>query len=680
MAKKIHDIKKRPKRLAGEETKRSFGHHDFWGGVIPLKHHKTKSKKDHSKTAKRILIASFVVCVVGLIYGQAVLTRTRLSISLSNSQTYLQSSIEAIDKGDWQKAISESNKASSEIIKIQKKLQAFGQDSQMLQLIALHSRFVTAQILLETTAQLLDTVKQGKDVIAGSVGLFNGMNLEHNKDLNISVPSQQIDDYLSKSRQTIAEVNIKISKINNRDLAGLAVNRQQILSLLSGLDQKLALMQRDGIAALNWLVPKNGKRNILVLFQNNSELRGSGGFLGSYAVLRTENGQIKKIDFQTNIYKLDTSFLQKTKIAAPQEFANLANGMWSLRDSNYAADGPESFTKVLEFYQLESGEALDGVIALDTTLVNDLLALAGPIEMPAYGLTISDQNFLKDVEYQVERGYFLSPNGKTENEPKKILADMMPLLFAKITNAAKKGQGMELIKLLEKEISSKHLIFYSTDSNIHAYLSKQNWSAEIKSGNYDYLLSHSTNIGGGKSSLNVTEEVDDTISITPDGFVNHAVTIKRSHSGDGNWPDAANINLMRMFLPVGSKINNFSAVSGNFWPQMQKSHAINPVYYTGSEAGKDKISFWMNTAPKSSSEATFHIASSYQIDLKRDDPEYILLIQKEAGTMPAHYQLTVNLPPNLEFINSSSQKPIHSVNLNFDLNKDKKIVLNLHKK
>src|SRR3990170_4541930 len=46
----------------------------------------------------------------------------------------------------------------------------------------------------------------------------------------------------------------------------------------------------------------------LILFQNNAELRSSGGFIGSYAVLEIEKFEIKNLFFNTNIYALDNLF------------------------------------------------------------------------------------------------------------------------------------------------------------------------------------------------------------------------------------------------------------------------------------------------------------------------------------------------------------------------------------
>src|SRR3990167_3413080 len=43
----------------------------------------------------------------------------------------------------------------------------------------------------------------------------------------------------------------------------------------------------------------------LILLQNNAELRGGGGFLGSFAVVEIATNSVKKYYFESNIYKKD---------------------------------------------------------------------------------------------------------------------------------------------------------------------------------------------------------------------------------------------------------------------------------------------------------------------------------------------------------------------------------------
>src|SRR5690606_35820438 len=58
-------------------------------------------------------------------------------------------------------------------------------------------------------------------------------------------------------------------------------------------------------------------RTVLVLFQNNAELRPSGGFPGSFATLNASSGIVRGFNFGQNIYKLDAAFSDWTANRAP---------------------------------------------------------------------------------------------------------------------------------------------------------------------------------------------------------------------------------------------------------------------------------------------------------------------------------------------------------------------------
>ncbi|HCX28112.1 MAG TPA: hypothetical protein DHI91_03160, partial [Candidatus Portnoybacteria bacterium] len=53
-------------------------------------------------------------------------------------------------------------------------------------------------------------------------------------------------------------------------------------------------------------------------------------------------------------------------------------------DANWFADFPSSAKKIMSFYEKAGGSTADGVISLTPTIIERLLSMTGPIEMPAY--------------------------------------------------------------------------------------------------------------------------------------------------------------------------------------------------------------------------------------------------------------------------------------------------------
>ena len=405
-----------------------------------------------------------------------------------------------------------------------------------------------------------------------------------------------------------------------------------------------------------------GRKSYLILFLNNTEIRPGGGFLGSFARLDLENGEIKNIDFEKNIYTLDKSFLAAgNKVTPPKELQAITT-YWTMRDANMSADFSESSKKVAWFYQQESGEPVDGVIALDTTLFRNLLKIVGPIVMPEYGLSITDQNFLSDVQYQVEIGYYQNQANWAENQPKEILADMMPKFLAalfKTQNLAKVGREIML------GIAEKHLLFYFTADKLEDLSDGINAAGKIHKSSGDYLYSSDANLGGYKSSLEVAETLRQSVEIKNDGSVSEKLSILRKHNGSYNWPDGINNNFVKVYLPLATKVEAVNFISGDNNPHSEPAKAEEKKWNQAVEFDKNVVSFWQNTKPGEQSQTDIDYSREKAIALSGDAFDYQITIQKQQGVECLVWQLDLVYPEgwqpqNVEGYDSQNRRIILS--------------------
>ncbi|MBI4029828.1 DUF4012 domain-containing protein [Candidatus Berkelbacteria bacterium] len=287
----------------------------------------------------------------------------------------------------------------------------------------------------------------------------------------------------------------------------------------------------------------------LMLFGNNAEIRGSGGFLGSFAVLEIRNKKIKKIFFETNVYQKDRGYEAKSQTLLPEFFQDEWKGIkTSFVNSNWPADFREATAQsTLPVYEEIWSDNIDGVAVIQASLVLEALKLTGPILLKDADLAITSENFLKEIQYRVETGYFDDPNNVLINQPKTILADFLPLFWQKLVTLPKR----EIYTFAQKMLQEKNLVFYFKDETRQRIVEKKNWAGTVvKTGQKNYLYINNTNIGGRKSSLNVKEEVELKVNAE-----NKAVLkIKRRHIGDGKWPDSENKNYTRVYAPYGSEL------------------------------------------------------------------------------------------------------------------------------
>ncbi|MDD5464158.1 MAG: DUF4012 domain-containing protein, partial [Candidatus Moranbacteria bacterium] len=221
---------------------------------------------------------------------------------------------------------------------------------------------------------------------------------------------------LAAAQENIDRISIDDLPEDKRDKFLLVKN--QLPDLLSAMDLFL-----NNSHILADLLGGNGPRKYLFLFQNNSEMRATGGFIGSYGLLDISNGHVKNF-FIDGIFNPDGQL--KDKIVPPFPIQKIS-ASWSMHDSNWFADFPMSAKKAISFYEKTGGPTADGVITLTPTVMQKLLEITGPIEMPEYEVTLDSKNFIELTQFKVEVDY-----DKEENKPKKILSDLAPMVLEKL--------------------------------------------------------------------------------------------------------------------------------------------------------------------------------------------------------------------------------------------------------
>jgi hypothetical protein len=385
---------------------------------------------------------------------------------------------------------------------------------------------------------------------------------------------------------------------------------------------------------------KQGK--YLVIFQNNTEMRPTGGFIGSFAVITFNNYKIQKIDFNTNIYKLDNVYTGKYQVTPPAPLAKVNSNHWALRDSNFAVDFPTAAQNIQWFYEQEtalsneqetalsneqetalaneqeSGQNVDGVIAVNATLVQELLKLTGPIEMTKYQTTVTSDNFFDVMSQEIEKEYYYDAQNQVINEPKTILKDMMPLLMQKAFAEPKQ----KLLKLALDALTQKMVLFQSNDSIIEQSILQNNWGGAVQQSSSDYLAVNNANVtdltqqknGGAKTSLQVKESIDYQATQGNNGLTGN-LTLTRSNTGNYAWPDGVNINWTRILVPVGSTLISAQMNGQDITSQIE----------VGTESGKTTFGLWINTSPKTSNVLDI----SYNLPISSS--KYHLLLQTQPG-------------------------------------------------
>jgi hypothetical protein len=287
----------------------------------------------------------------------------------------------------------------------------------------------------------------------------------------------------------------------------------------------------------------------LIIFQNDTELRPSGGFMGSYAVLTATNGTIRSFTFGKDIYALDKGLEARERIAVPDHLKTIAL-WWGFRDSNVGAGFlPDIGTQVAKLYGKAAGTEPRVIIFTDLSILEDILKITGPIQIPGSERVATSDNASTEITHVVEREYWEEEANRQANEPKQVINQMIPLVIQQLRGSS--SAVSELPALISRATQRKSLQIWSSNDQLNLALDQIMPSDNALSG--DWIKIVNNNLGGKKSSRNVHQEVVLEEQVKKN-WLERTVKISRTHLGTGVWPDYENHNYTEIYLPAGAEV------------------------------------------------------------------------------------------------------------------------------
>lgn len=418
-----------------------------------------------------------------------------------------------------------------------------------------------------------------------------------------------------------------------------------------------------------------GSKRYLVVFQNNTEVRATGGFMGSFAEISVQDGIITNMNVPGGgTYDLQGS-LRET-IAAPEPL-QLLSARWEFQDANWFPDFPTTARQVTDFYEDAGGGTVDGVIAVNATYIADLISLLGPIDMPEYNRTITSDNFLAETQKIVELEY-----DREENRPKAFIGDLAPLLLERVMN----GEPEEFLTLLDRVnqgLLTRDIQIYFSNDELEKTIRDFGWGGELKQTTSDYLMIVNTNLGGGKTDGVISEQANVSVNIDPDGIITNTLTVTRRHFGEPGalFTGVNNVDYVRVYVPQGATLlsaTGFTIPDNALFDTPPEDWATDddllysmdtltqdPASLTAiyNETGKTVFGNWVQTKPGESSTYTF----TYRLPFSLSKPTpnmfaafaknalgipttetYSLLIQKQSGILDRTTNISVHIPDTMQ--------------------------------
>lgn len=415
----------------------------------------------------------------------------------------------------------------------------------------------------------------------------------------------------------------------NLSLAEAGLEQVKAPAILFFLGDKISQLKKqisqagfilDKAVPLSQLIPALAgyprEVNYLVMLQNNDELRPTGGFLGTYGILRAKDGDI--LNFNTHdIYHLDMPLENKLNLEPPAPIKKYLNRRWYLRDANWSPDWPAAAKTIERFYQTESGlnaaaekiPEFTGVLALTPKLITDFLKITGPLKVE--GQTYDQNNFQDLLQYRVEKGYELL--GVPAWQRKEVIGELSQALKIKIFDLPAE-RWPEIINAVISNLTEKNLMLYLFDGQLENLAAENGWTGEIKNYYGDYLMVVDANLAALKTDAVMSRSISYKVSEKAGGLTAE-LTLNYAHNGQVDWKTSAYKSYTRIYAPQGSRLIKVSGY---------KREEVD----SGGEAGKTWFGFYLTVDPGKIKSFVVEYELPAAVKLNNN---YGLYIQKQPG-------------------------------------------------
>lgn len=426
------------------------------------------------------------------------------------------------------------------------------------------------------------------------------------------------------------------------------------------------------------LLGSENDRHVLVLFQNAAEVRPGGGFVGSYADVVIRKGQLQSIDVR-DVYDPDGQL--DLKVVPPHEIKTMSTD-WGARDANWFFDFPTSARTILYFLEnskmySEKEVVFDAVVGLNINVLESILSVIGPVPMEEYGVVISEDNFLKEIQREVETG-----DDKRAGEPKRILKVLAPIILERLGGLSE-SQSRILMERVSEHFSGKDVMIYAKDQNVSNFIASVGAGGEVyqlpNSFWGSYVAAVNANIAGGKSDVFVKQTIEARIDVDSGGSVFSDVGISRAHTGDKEkdpWWRATNKNFIQLYTTPGSTLvsvkgNDVKNLVSRFdydaegyerYPDLEKIEKTK-IYQTAYQTwamqafGKTAFGTWFNVpaGQEKTLSIRYHTPATNDLNVSKGNV-FTFIFEKQSG-VPTGIKATISAP--LGYIWEESRSPFY---------------------
>ena len=416
------------------------------------------------------------------------------------------------------------------------------------------------------------------------------------------------------------------------------------------------------ISFLPSLLGVDGRVRYLVLLENPGEIRSTGGWLSSYAVVALDGGQVRELKVD-DIYNAEGQLKIAGKyFEAPKDMQQaLGLSKWSLSLSNWSPSLPETAATATNFLsKLDPGVEFNGVITIDTEFLKSLLAKWNGILVPGDSEKITADNLDAKI-YQLHSEFVPGQPVKSA-----FLANLSNVILKKILTSDINGYK-DIAQVVSTSLNEKHIQISTKLKDANEFFADNNWSGEMDKKYTTAPIPIEWNWGGNKANLFLERSYSLNIAIINANTINYDYEIFIQNKATSNvYPQGEYKNYTRIYLPTNANTISATGFDGE-------------KYITYNQGGFKIIAGWFDIPIRTTKNlhlkySVINSSNSSDFAISKADNGYALdlNIYKQAGFKSDAVNLSIVYPDTWAVVtNQGLERGANALNANFNLNTPK---------
>jgi hypothetical protein len=433
--------------------------------------------------------------------------------------------------------------------------------------------FVAIRTIDETAATVVDAAR---DVLAE----VRAAPLVGDKKVDVRRVAA-VSAALRKAADRTARVPHRLASLRTTFTPGVVgANVRRARNELGGVPDGLR-RSAGALDALAGVLGAGGDRRLLVVLENNAELRGTGGLISVFAEATARDGRVDLGKFKDIVDVAESKGFARTVPAPPDYVARygkfLANTtLW--RNANMSPDVPTSAAVLAELADLSLKHRPDAVILLDVRAIAAVLGATGPATLPD-GRTLSEDNAVDEL---LSRAYTGVPDTRAgQDERRRRLRAAADAVVGKLFGG--EAPAVSLGLALGDAAAGRHVAVWSARPAEEAAFEAAGAAGQVRDDTTDLAMVTVHNLGGGGAEGNKLDyyaRADLGIDVRVDR--DHAVTrrtfrLRNTAPAHGLPRYVAGVerpgesrSLVSFALPAGAEVETFRRNDSDLAPATQR--------------------------------------------------------------------------------------------------------------